>query len=134
MDLVLKLRELRRQAGMSQEILAAKSGVHGKTISSWETGRRIASLKVRHLEAAVVACGYTLEQFFSPAFDDEQEEGVDVASLNRAELAAITRVASIFQPFNTRRVETMLRYLAQRERVLGEISRRQEEVTRQHAQ
>ena len=46
MDLVLKLRELRRMRGLTQKDVARLSGVGQKTISSFETGERIGSLKL----------------------------------------------------------------------------------------
>ena len=44
MDLVLKLREIRRMRGLSQKDVARLSGVGAKTISSFETGERIGRL------------------------------------------------------------------------------------------
>ena len=38
MDTVLKLRELRARAGLTQEDVAQRSGVGAKTISSFESG------------------------------------------------------------------------------------------------
>ncbi|MGH9443123.1 MAG: helix-turn-helix domain-containing protein, partial [Thermoanaerobaculia bacterium] len=45
MDLVLKLRELRRMRGLSQREAALSSGIGEKTLSSFETGERIISMK-----------------------------------------------------------------------------------------
>src|SRR5687768_16786940 len=50
MDLVLKLSELRRMRGLTQKDVARLSGVGAKTISSFETGQRITSLKLSQLE------------------------------------------------------------------------------------
>ena len=51
MDLVLKLREIRRLRGLSQKDVARLSGVGEKTISSFETGQRIGSLKLGAAQA-----------------------------------------------------------------------------------
>ena len=49
MDLVLKLREVRRLRGLSQKDVARLSGVGEKTISSFETGERVGSMKLEQL-------------------------------------------------------------------------------------
>lgn len=71
MDVVLKLRELRRQAGLSQKQVAARSGVGEKTLSSFETGERIGALKLTQLERVVAVYGLDLAAFFNPALDAE---------------------------------------------------------------
>lgn len=64
MDLVLKLREVRRMRGLSQKDVARLSGVGEKTISSFETGERIGSLKLAQLERLLSAYGLTEAEFF----------------------------------------------------------------------
>ena len=64
MDLVLKLRELRKMCGLSQAEAARISGVGVKTISSFETGGRIESLKLEQLRKLLAAYGTTEEEFF----------------------------------------------------------------------
>lgn len=71
MDLVLKLRELRRLRGLSQRAAAERSGIGVKTISSFETGERIASMTLAQLQKLLRAYGVTLAQFFSPAMERE---------------------------------------------------------------
>lgn len=115
MDLVLKLRELRRKAGLTQVQLAEKSGVGERTISFYETGYRISSIKVQQLEAIVVACGSSLEHFFSRDFEDVLEE-LAWSPFNHSEMLAMGRVLGILHPFGTGRAETMLRFLIVRER------------------
>jgi DNA-binding XRE family transcriptional regulator len=44
-DWVTRLREARMEAGHTQEVLAESAGVEVATLSSWETGRRIPSLR-----------------------------------------------------------------------------------------
>lgn len=63
-DLVLKLREVRRMRGLSQRDVARLSGVGVKTISSFETGDRIGSLKLAQLERLLAAYGLTAAEFF----------------------------------------------------------------------
>ena len=59
MDLVLKLREIRRLRGLSQKDVARLSGVGEKTISSFETGQRIGSLKLAQLKRMLGVYGLT---------------------------------------------------------------------------
>lgn len=64
MDLVLKLREIRRMRGLSQKDAAQLSGVGEKTISSFETGQRIGSLKLAQLERLLGVYGLSKAEFF----------------------------------------------------------------------
>lgn len=64
MDLVLKLREIRRLRGLSQKDVAKLSGVGEKTISSFETGQRIGSLKLSQLKRLLNVYGLTEADFF----------------------------------------------------------------------
>lgn len=70
MDLVLKLRELRDLRGLSQKDVARLSGVGEKTISSFETGQRVGSLKLSQLNKLLETYGVTLEQFFGRAIEE----------------------------------------------------------------
>jgi transcriptional regulator with XRE-family HTH domain len=65
MDTVLKLRELRARAGLTQEEVARASRIGVKTISSFESGSRVDSMKLSQLEAILRVYGVTLPQFFS---------------------------------------------------------------------
>lgn len=69
MDLVLRLREARRLANLTQAEAARKSGVGAKTICSFETGARIDSMKHTQLEKLLSAYGLTREEFFSDNFE-----------------------------------------------------------------
>lgn len=64
MDVVLKLRELRRMRGLTQKDVARISGVGAKTISSFETGERIESLKLAQLKRLLAVYGMTEVEFF----------------------------------------------------------------------
>lgn len=64
MDLVLKLRELRRMRRLTQHDVARLSGIGVKTISSFETGERIGSLKLAQLERLLAVYGMTPREFF----------------------------------------------------------------------
>lgn len=64
MDLVLKLREIRRMRGLSQKDVAGLSGVGEKTISSFETGQRIGALKLAQLKRLLAVYGLTEAEFF----------------------------------------------------------------------
>ena len=71
MDTVLKLRELRAHAGMTQEEVARRSRLGVKTISSFESGARIESMKLSQLEALLAAYAITLAQFFSRSMEHD---------------------------------------------------------------
>lgn len=63
------LKDLRERCdagdGLSQARAAQRSGVHVKTLSSFETGMRIEAMKVTQLEKLCDAYGITLAQFFA---------------------------------------------------------------------
>jgi HTH-type transcriptional regulator, competence development regulator len=69
MDLVLKLREIRRLRGLSQKDVARLSGVGEKTISSFETGQRIGSLKLAQLKRLLGVYGLTEADFFGSSVE-----------------------------------------------------------------
>lgn len=71
MDLVLKLRELRRMRGLTQKDVARLSGVGEKTISSFETGERIDSLKLSQLERLLAVYGLSQGDFFGGTIEQE---------------------------------------------------------------
>ena len=84
MDLVLKLRELRRMRGLTQRDVARLSGVGHKTISSFETGERIGSLKLAQLERLLGVYGLSEEEFFGGTIERE----IAPWELDEEELAA----------------------------------------------
>lgn len=71
MDLVLKLREIRRLRGLSQKDVARLSGVGEKTISSFETGQRIGSIKLAQLKRMLNVYGLTEADFFGGSVERE---------------------------------------------------------------
>lgn len=71
MDLVLKLREIRRLRGLSQKDVARLSGVGEKTISSFETGQRIGSLKLEQLRRMLDVYGLSEAEFFGGTIERE---------------------------------------------------------------
>jgi transcriptional regulator with XRE-family HTH domain len=71
MDLVLKLREIRRMRGLSQKDVANLSGVGEKTISSFETGHRIGSLKLSQLRRLLSTYGLSEADFFGATIEKE---------------------------------------------------------------
>lgn len=71
MDLVLKLREIRRMRGLSQKDVAKMSGVGEKTISSFETGQRIGSLKLAQLKRMLGVYGLTEAEFFGGSVEKQ---------------------------------------------------------------
>ena len=71
MDLVLKLREIRRLRGLSQKDVSRLSGVGEKTISSFETGERIDSLKLSQLRNLLKVYGLSEAQFFGGSVEQQ---------------------------------------------------------------
>lgn len=71
MDLVLKLREIRRMRGLSQKDVARLSGVGEKTISSFETGERIGSMKLEQLKRLLSVYGINESEFFGGTIEKE---------------------------------------------------------------
>jgi transcriptional regulator with XRE-family HTH domain len=115
-DLVIKLRELRHRAGLTQPELARKAGVGTKTISSFETGCRTDAIKLRQLERMVRAVGMTLEQFFSCDFEaaivSESEKEATPSEFTRAELEALLHLMSVLSKFPADRIARMLRFIS----------------------
>lgn len=70
MDIVLKLRELRRLRGLSQKDVGRLSGVGEKTVSSFETGDRIDAMKLSQLRKLLRVYAVTEDDFFSRKMDD----------------------------------------------------------------
>jgi transcriptional regulator with XRE-family HTH domain len=64
LDLVLKLRELRRMSGLSQKEAALSSALGEKTLSSFETGERISAIKLSQLLALLAVYNVTPAEFF----------------------------------------------------------------------
>jgi len=69
MDLVLKLRELRKYRGLSQADVARNSGIGVKTLSSFETGDRVAAMKLAQLQKLLRVYGVTEAEFFNGAVE-----------------------------------------------------------------
>jgi transcriptional regulator with XRE-family HTH domain len=69
MDIVLKLRELRARAGLTQEEVSRRCGIGVKTISSFESGARTSTMKLAQLEAILRVYDVTAAEFFGPALD-----------------------------------------------------------------
>lgn len=69
-DIVLRLRELRRMSGLSQKELSLLSGIGEKTISSFETGCRIDTMKVSQLRRLLAVYGVSEAEFFGDEFEE----------------------------------------------------------------
>ena len=112
MDLVLKLREIRRLRGLSQKDVARLSGVGEKTISSFETGERIGSMKLMQLLPLLSAYGVTPGEFFGGGV--ERAILAELERLSKDESALITALRRIPEGPRARLIE---RFLAQVEAV-----------------
>jgi transcriptional regulator with XRE-family HTH domain len=84
MDIVLKLRELRRLRGLTQKEAAELSGVGEKTLSSFETGARVTGLKVSQFLQLLSAYDTTPAEFFGDGVERKlfgELERLDAAEL-----------------------------------------------------
>jgi len=95
MDLVLKLRELRNLRGLSQKDVARLSGVGEKTISSFESGRRVGAIKLSQLVSLLRVYGVTEEQFFGHFIEELFDP--DAISRRTREEQLIARLAELPQ-------------------------------------
>lgn len=57
----VNFKQLREQAGLSQEALARIVGVTSKTVSNWERGISVASLTVPQMKALCESLNVTLD-------------------------------------------------------------------------
>lgn len=110
MDVVLKLRELRRMKKLTQKDVAVKSGIGEKTISSFETGQRIGSLKVAQLERLLSVYGMPPSEFFGCAVEKTIAPWEISNEQQYAERLAtrLTRLPRTAQRALTARIESML--------------------------
>jgi transcriptional regulator with XRE-family HTH domain len=69
-DIVLRLRELRRISGLSQKEVSLLSGIGEKTISSFETGCRIETMKISQLRRLLAVYGVSEAEFFGDEFEE----------------------------------------------------------------
>jgi transcriptional regulator with XRE-family HTH domain len=88
MDIVLKLRELRRLRGLTQKEAAESSGVGEKTLSSFETGERLTSLKVSQLFQLLSAYDMTPAEFFGDGVERQLFD--EFADLDPVEMKLLT--------------------------------------------
>jgi len=93
MDLVLKLRELRRMSGLSQKEAALSSGLGEKTLSSFETGERITSMKFAQLLALLAVYDVSPAEFFGGKV--EANVFGELERLNARELQIIRELRSL---------------------------------------
>lgn len=84
-DIVLRLRELRRSLGLQQKDVALLSGIGEKTISSFETGARIDAMKIGQLRRLLSVYGMSEAEFFSEGLEsllgieDERDSAPDTS-------------------------------------------------------
>ena len=88
MDLVLKLREMRRMRGLTQQEAAESSGVGWKTLSSFETGQRIGSMKLSQLLQLLAVYDLTPAEFFGDGV--ERRLFGEFADLSEIEMTLLT--------------------------------------------
>jgi len=92
-DLVLRLRELRRMSGLSQKEVGRTSGVGEKTLSSFETGERIQSIKVAQLVALLNTYRVTAAEFFGDGV--ERKLLAELERLSPNELKIVSELRSL---------------------------------------
>lgn len=77
-DIVLRLRELRRSLGLQQRDVALLSGIGEKSISSFESGARTDAMKIGQLRRLLQVYGVTESEFFCEEFESRLGIGEDV--------------------------------------------------------
>jgi len=110
MDVVLKLRDLRRMKKLSQKDVSVRSGIGEKTISSFETGQRIGSLKVAQLERLLGVYGMPASEFFGCSIEKSMAPWEISTEQQYAERLAIrlSRLPRTAQRALAARIELML--------------------------
>jgi ABC-type lipoprotein export system ATPase subunit len=94
MDIILKLRELRRMRGLTQEEAALSSGIGVKTLSSFETGQRISSMKLAHLMQLLATYDVTPAEFFGTTVERAVFRELERLSPQETEFIASFRALS----------------------------------------
>lgn len=95
MDLVLKLRELRRVRGLTQEEAARRAHVGMKTLSSFESGARIGSMKLSQLMRLLDAYGLAPATFFDDEMFDQMVAPLVSPEIRDAEEEILAEVRSL---------------------------------------
>jgi transcriptional regulator with XRE-family HTH domain len=109
MDIVLKLRELRRVRGLTQKDVSRLAGVGEKTVSSFETGERIGSLKLSQLRKLLTLYGVSEEEFFSRRMDQRFDpDAVEQQSREQTLLAGLEALSREMRDALLERFELML--------------------------
>jgi transcriptional regulator with XRE-family HTH domain len=109
MDIVIKLRELRSRSGFSQKDVGRLSGVGEKTLSSFESGARIDSLKLSQLRRLLCVYSITEEAFFSRKMDELFDPyTLVVHSREESLVAALRELTSPMRDALLERFELML--------------------------
>jgi transcriptional regulator with XRE-family HTH domain len=93
MDIVLKLKELRRLSGHSQKEVAELSGIGEKTLSSFETGDRVGSMKLLQLFQLLQVYNVTPAEFFGGKV--EEKLFAELERLSATELELIRELRSL---------------------------------------
>lgn len=106
MDIVLKLRELRRMRGLSQEEAAVSSGVGVKTLSSFESGRRVHSMKLSQLMQLLAVYDVTLAEFFGAGV--ERAVFGELERLDAREARLIASFRALSQPARERLADKLV--------------------------
>lgn len=65
MDIAARLKEVRKASGLSQKQVGELSSVGEKTLSSFESNRRIGRMKIEQLFAILTVIGMTPIEFFA---------------------------------------------------------------------
>src|ERR1044072_9037303 len=92
MDIVLKLRELRRLCGLSQKEAAELAGIGVKTLSSFETGERITSIKIVQLFSLLQVYRVTPAEFFGGKVEETLFGELELLSANELTLVRELRL------------------------------------------
>jgi transcriptional regulator with XRE-family HTH domain len=79
-DIALRLKLYRERSGLSQKDVAQRSGLGEKTISSYETSKRVGSMKLTHLTILCAVYGVSVTTFLEPTNPiDARDVPIDAA-------------------------------------------------------
>lgn len=112
LPLCQRLRAARENAGFNQEMAAKRSGIGAKSISSFETGERIRTIKLFQLLRLLKAYGCPFGEFFA-GYEGVKSEAlmVKLDAFRGKELQAIIKIDEFLSSFPPDRARLILEFV-----------------------
>ncbi len=108
-DWCFRLRLYREAAGLTQREAGELSGLGSGYVSAFETGFRLDSLKVKHVEKLLAVYGVPLAQFFG-----ERDVPLEADDFQGPELPAIVKIEQALQTIPHDRARLILEFVESR--------------------